>query len=214
MRYFHVPPLVQTFLRITNSFMPERGDARIVRSLSHEALKANYNPNPVGSFTALLPYSDQTVRACIHETKFHKNTKAIDLLASILTYHIQKSMVPVDVIVPVPLSEKRYRSRGYNQVMLVAKVATKDMATECYSALWRTKDTVPQTSLPKQERLTNLTNGFGLVHEKEAEAKLSGKHVLLLDDVTTTGATLSAARAPLAPLSHSFASLTCVALSH
>jgi ComF family protein len=111
----------------------------------------------------------------------------------------------------VPLSHKRKKERGYNQVELVAQRAcTKTSARLEKHILLKVRHTPPQTTLSKSERLKNVVGAFG-IHDHTAE-KISGKHIILLDDVTTTGATLHAAKAALLP--HSPASVTCLALAH
>lgn len=96
--------------------------------------------------------------------------------------------LPVDFVVPVPLAPSRERQRGYNQgQLLAAEVARRlNHPLDC-SVLIRLRDTPPQTSLPRARRLANVRGAF------RALRKLSGARILLVDDVTTTGATIEAA---------------------
>ena len=94
----------------------------------------------------------------------------------------------VDFVVPVPLAPSRERQRGYNQArLLAAEVARRlDLPLDT-GVLIRLRDTPPQTSLPRARRLQNVRGAF------RALRKLSGARILLVDDVTTTGATIEAA---------------------
>ena len=78
--------------------------------------------------------------------------------------------------------------------------------------LVRTRHTKPQTTLARKERLTNVVNAFDIRDIEAARTLLAGKHVLIIDDVTTTGATLKAAKATLLPLQP--ASITLLSLAH
>lgn len=90
-----------------------------------------------------------------------------------------------DVIIPMPLHPAKLKSRGYNQALLIAKPLGKLLTIEVQShACRRLRDTPSQTSLPWDEREKNVRGAF------VCDADLSGKHVALIDDVLTTGASL------------------------
>lgn len=95
----------------------------------------------------------------------------------------------IELVVPIPLSKKRMRRRGYNQAELFAR----RFAQLCglpYNAriLKRTRDTAPQKQLSSEERKNNLKNAF-----KIEENVVNLKRVLLVDDIYTTGSTIDAA---------------------
>ncbi|MCY3749170.1 MAG: ComF family protein [Chloroflexi bacterium] len=94
----------------------------------------------------------------------------------------------VDFVVPVPLARSRERQRGYNQGrLLAAEVARRlDLPLDA-GVLIRLRDTPAQTSLPRARRIHNVRGAF------RARRRLSGARILLVDDVTTTGATIDAA---------------------
>lgn len=90
-----------------------------------------------------------------------------------------------DLIVPVPLSTARLRQRGFNQALEIARPLARALGTPLeISHIHRRRDTAPQASLPWKERTKNIRHAF------ECEIDLTGKTVLLVDDVMTTGATL------------------------
>lgn len=94
-----------------------------------------------------------------------------------------------NVIVPVPLASRRLRERGYNQSLLLAR--SLDRAKLRHAWLERTHETLVQSHLDRQARLRNLLGAFTV--PGTARPGLAGAHVLLIDDVMTTGATLHAA---------------------
>lgn len=93
-----------------------------------------------------------------------------------------------DVIMPVPVSKKRLKERGYNQAQLIAKeiaqVNSKPIINNC---LIKSKNIVPQSTLNKEEREQNIKN----VYEIKNKHKLLNKKVLLIDDIYTTGSTVN-----------------------
>ncbi len=92
----------------------------------------------------------------------------------------------IQLIVPVPLHPARRRKRGYNQASLLATKLARRLAKPCKtSVLLRIRDTDTQTRLTAEERLNNMRGAF-LALRREA---IQGKHILLVDDVMTSGAT-------------------------
>jgi ComF family protein len=95
----------------------------------------------------------------------------------------------VDVIIPVPLSSKRKRQRGYNQSEMIARGIHEITHIPVMSrALKRKHFHQSQTSLMRHQRQENVAEMFELRDAKDLE----GKHILFIDDVCTTGATLTA----------------------
>ena len=96
-----------------------------------------------------------------------------------------------DWIVPVPLHWRRRWQRGFNQAELLARVVSRHSGVPLIKTLKRKNATLAQAGLSDAQRRTNTEHAFTIV-DKHRDA-LKGKHVLLIDDVLTTGATLSAA---------------------
>src|SRR6266545_615464 len=92
-----------------------------------------------------------------------------------------------DMIVPVPLHPTRQRERGFNQASLLAELLSARISIPSKPVLKRIRYTTTQTALDRAERMENLHNAFRL--RKNADVR--GLHVLLIDDVLTTGSTLS-----------------------
>jgi ComF family protein len=99
-----------------------------------------------------------------------------------------------DVVVPVPLHPSRLAERGFNQAALLAAPVAKDLGAALLArGLVRTRDTPRQAMLDRTRRLRNVSSAF----EARDASLLSGKRVLLVDDVRTTGATLHACEVAL-----------------
>lgn len=94
------------------------------------------------------------------------------------------------LLLPIPLHHKRRKERGYNQCELLARALCRlkgKTALTYKPLLLRAKDTPPQHSLTRQERIANVKSAFTL--KKAAATSIKGRHVILLDDVLTSGAT-------------------------
>lgn len=93
---------------------------------------------------------------------------------------------PIDILVPVPISEGSLKQRGFNQTEVLAKEISKHIKTKVDSkSLIRVKETPSQRELSREEREKNLLCAFQL----KDNSKVKGKNVLLIDDVYTTGST-------------------------
>lgn len=96
-----------------------------------------------------------------------------------------------DYIIPVPLTKRRQRERGYNQALLLAREVSKLAGIEILdNMLVRIKQTKPQQDMTPDERIENQKNAFELGYNTEKES-LTGKKILIVDDVITSGATLN-----------------------
>ena len=93
-----------------------------------------------------------------------------------------------DIIIPVPISKKRKKQRGYNQSALIAKDVSECFGIQyCDDSLIKVKDIIPQSLLKKEERTKNVENVYTL----RKQDKIKNKNVLLIDDIYTTGSTVN-----------------------
>ena len=93
-----------------------------------------------------------------------------------------------DTIIPVPISKKRRKERGYNQSELIAKEMAKNLGIEYNTdCLIKVKNIVEQSKLNKEERQKNIQG----VYELHKQNKLQNKKILLIDDIYTTGSTVN-----------------------
>lgn len=123
--------------------------------------------------------------------KFRSDPGLAHTLSVVLrsTPWVEPAIEAVDRVVPVPLSIERLRERGFNQSALLAHQLTGPKTDT--RTLLRLHATEAQSSLPRAQRLRNLQGAFAV--EPARAAALRGQHVMLLDDVMTTGATAHAA---------------------
>ncbi|HEY4119911.1 MAG TPA: phosphoribosyltransferase family protein [Byssovorax sp.] len=99
---------------------------------------------------------------------------------------LRVDLAPFDLVVPVPLHPLRLAERGFNQAALLARPLVRTGARFAPRALRRTRPTSQQTRLSRVERLENVACAFA------ASSAVRGARVVIVDDVVTTGATLSA----------------------
>jgi ComF family protein len=134
------------------------------------------------------------MRQAIHELKYRNLRSLAPSLAELLHHYITASPVPGEVLVPVPLHRKRYRERGYNQSALLAReLGRLSGLTVVEDYLVRRSYTPPQARTASVgERRHNVANAFAC-----RDGRLLGRQVLLIDDVSTSGATLNACAAAM-----------------
>ncbi len=110
------------------------------------------------------------------------------LMHALLQAHFRVS--DFDVIVPIPLDLVTLRKRGFNQAHILANgISGATGVPVDFRSLTKVKSTVPQVGLPREQRLKNLRAAFGVLDP----SNIRGRRVLLVDDVSTTGATLNEA---------------------
>ena len=120
----------------------------------------------------------------MHALKYDGRRSLARPLAALMMRHGGDVMAGADVVVPVPLHRSRRRARGFNQAEAIARHLPRPVV----HALTRVRHTPSQTDLPAIERHRNVQGAFA----RRSRASVRGAIVLLIDDVSTTGATLDA----------------------
>jgi ComF family protein len=194
--FFMRDGFIQSALRgVLEAVFPSRESEVAVRNATRDAVARLVVPHTIRvagiSVTALLPYRTLLVQNLILEAKFHKNVRAHALLGEVLADYIK--VYTKSALVPIPLGQKRRRERGYNQVEEIARhiVLNLPEVRLGIDVLERIRETIPQMTLGRAERLSNMSGTFGAAHPN-IPLNTSTTYILL-DDVVTTGATLSAA---------------------
>jgi competence protein ComFC len=147
-------------------------------------------------YTALRSWArfEGSLRNAIHRLKYKGELRLGEALAKPLIEYFRELNWQVELVVPVPLGVARQAQRGYNQAALIARpVALSEGLTYQPAAIRKIKFTRTQVGLSRAERLINVAQAF------QAESRIvAQKRILLIDDVTTSGATIDAcARAML-----------------
>jgi ComF family protein len=129
------------------------------------------------------------VRDVIHALKYRGARDILSPLAKRMAEVWQYHKMESDLLIPVPLHANREAKRGYNQSILIAKALGRQIGVQvAEGVLTRVRDTMSQTKLNREERKKNVNDAFAY----NADTKLDGMRVTLIDDVATTGATLEA----------------------
>lgn len=152
-------------------------------------------PNLPPEFTdyQFVAIYEGVMRECIHALKYDNNQALGELFSEWMLDLVDRESWLIDMIIPVPLSAERMKQRGYNQSALIAKPFAFKMGVDYAPfGLKRIRNTLSQVGLSVQERRLNVKDAF-LANPKIVE----GKRVLLVDDVSTTGATIGACAAAL-----------------
>ncbi|MDO8623958.1 MAG: hypothetical protein Q7R54_01255 [bacterium] len=196
------------FARFLDFLFPVRTDEEIVREMTLEQFLSHLEPlleeRTSPAAVALFPFADRKVRAVIHEAKYHGNAKAFDFLSAALVEYLRDAEETSEFghplfeghqisLIPIPLGAKRRKGRGFNQVEEVARRASKELDVVLVTNLLiRTRETASQVSLPRAARAKNMRGAFSTTRRADPNHTY-----IVIDDVTTTGATLSAALSAL-----------------
>ena len=155
--------------------LPTLGGAVCGRCLQHPPAF----DHAVAAFSYSFPI-DQLIKAM----KFHERLILVDFLADELASRVTSKP---DCVIAVPLHPTRLRERGFNQSQLLAVRISKRLGIPLLTeACQRVRDTPPQSSLPWKERDKNIRHAFSV----QPNVEVRGKHVAIIDDVMTTGASL------------------------
>ena len=139
---------------------------------------------------------ERTIQDAIHSLKYRRLKVAALALAELLVRYLPEHPIPgnifIPVPVPVPLHPRRLRSKGYNQSALLAKTLSKKLGLEINQRLMtRTRNTPPQVNASRVDRWGIIQGSF------RCDGPVDNRAVILVDDVTTTGSTLSTCAAAL-----------------
>lgn len=197
------------FQFLLDLLLPQKPRALELLAMAPEefAARAARNRSPAGKdVSALFEYSDPIVREAVWMLKYRGNKKIARLLAAVLYDELLaflEEYAPLanftdPLLIPVPLSKKRLRERGWNQCELLTDELERLDAGRNFAvrkdALAKTKETPSQTKTENRgSRMKNLANCFAVKNP----VLVAGRNIILIDDVATTGATLEEARRAL-----------------
>ncbi len=159
--------------------------------IEKEFVRKFANDKLVGDFhSAFVFHEDSSIQKAIHELKYNNNFSIGSVLgfktADLLENKLKEWKL--DIVLPIPLHHLRKATRGYNQAELIAKAIGKRAKIKFYKGLLkRNRFTETQTKLDLVERKQNMSGAFSV----RKTNLIKGKNILLIDDVITTGATIS-----------------------
>lgn len=188
-----MPKLLRNaFTSVFDLIVPPRRSNVLVRTLTFDALAS------LAEHDGSLPYTNPAVRALIWELKYRKSAQALSLagryLAELILAEGEES-VGTPLLIPIPIHSLRRRERGYNQTEALCEAALSYLGDACtYTphALMRVRHTPSQQGLRRSLRLKNVRGSM------EANSHIvANRTCILVDDVTTTGATFAEARRAL-----------------
>lgn len=169
--------------------LPVTDYATRINNISEQRLAGRI---PFVAATSYLTFSHGNVtQSIIHDIKYRRGTVLARTTGNWLGMSLKESdrFDSVDTIIPVPLHRRKQRRRGYNQSTLIcygiAETFPHPVVEDC---LLRHTYTSTQTHLSRSERSENMKGVFSLHHPQ----LLENKHILLVDDILTTGATIEA----------------------
>lgn len=189
-----------------DTLFPRSVEQKLLAQETSENFVRHFSPErTIGAYT-LTSYDNSVIKAAITANKFHDHEEAAKLLATLIDHWHSTLPTANTIYVPIPLSTKRERSRGYNQVARILSYSSVTTAP----LLNRNRDTKPQTLLKRTERFSNMHEAFAATIPK----KFPYTRVVIVDDVVTTGATMRAAREALEPHLPPDCKIICVAIAH
>lgn len=136
---------------------------------------------------------DSPIQNGLHTMKYRRNIGLGEAIAMQMADFVHSLHWQLDVLIPVPLGKKRLKERGYNQVALVARPLAYQIGIRYEpDALWKTRETRSQVGLTISQRSENVQNAY-----QADSTVVKDKSILIMDDVATTGSTISACTAAL-----------------
>jgi len=134
-------------------------------------------------------YQDLVLKKALWLLKYRGAKQLAKPLAELIKERVWKKMETKDwLVIPIPLSKNKMRRRGYNQAELIAKELSDNICADVLLKKFHTKSQVEVKD--KEERLANIIGSF----EAKNSETITGKKIILIDDVLTTGATMREAK--------------------
>ena len=134
---------------------------------------------------------DGIIRKIILNYKFNDKAYLYRTISNFLIKNKEfcEKVKSYDIIMPVPISKKRFKERGYNQSLLIAKYIAQNLKIDLENnCLYKHKNIIEQSKLNKEDRIENIKGVYSIKNEE----KIKNKKILLVDDIYTTGSTIDA----------------------
>jgi len=185
-------PLCQACLLAISPIAPPH--CHICGQSTGDRLECSHCSRHQPSFTAArsLGAYDGVLKEAVHRLKYRDRPQLAEPLGIALAQfaretEISHDLLAADLIIPVPMSAKRQRLRGYNQAERLARVVAHELDIGLDAdALKRVKSSRPQVGLKREARQRNLAGAFAVANASD----VAGKTIVVIDDVTTTNSTI------------------------
>ncbi len=199
--------LERAIIAVFDAVLPVRARTARTRDLQAEELPLEAVVHDLLGvhITTLMDYQNRSVADLIQSLKYDGSAYAAHLAATAIADYLREEIASHTsfsqkkvLIVPVPSHQSRVRDRGFNQIELALNALPAEFKNGTLSrldpnVLIRARDTKQQTRLSRSERLSNVAGAFRI----REDADVDRTQIYLIDDVTTTGATLANAATPL-----------------
>jgi len=217
----HIKKMWRNFLNI---LFPHNHNLNLINKLSIEEFlfltKPAIKPTTPNTLS-IISYKNKIVKKAIWSLKFGNNQSIAKLFAEIIYDNLIEELSELKllnnfndpILITIPLHKTSYKKRGYNQTDLIAKeivqIDQNNLLTYKKGVLKKIKKTLPQSHIKnKSKRLKNLENCFKIINPR----LIRNRNIILLDDVTTTGSTLTEAVQTLKVAQPK--NIICVTLAH
>lgn len=198
-------------------FFPQkcRGCAKLGQAICIKCLRKIPLATGVGrSSFAVFDYGNKMVRTSIRDLKYHRRSESATILAKFSSDHIseylaetiQSSTFQKIIFVPIPEHKAKYRQKGFNHSEILAKIWSRELHGNLKNILHKIVFTLPQAKLNRKDRLKNVE------HTMTSDCVEQDAIYIVVDDVTTTGATFHEARRAL--IRAGAKKIFCIALAH
>lgn len=155
----------------------------------------------------MYDYRHKPLKDALWLLKYKGKKRLANIFAQVMYGRIQEELSDLSVmenfrnaiLIPIPLSHSRYRERGFNQTELICRELVRIDKNQSFKLekkiLWKPKETTHQARIENRaERLRNIVGSFSIKNAGKNNALVKGKNIILIDDITTTGATLDEAK--------------------
>lgn len=193
------------FSFLVDALLPPHEDVRLARSLTEAELAELLSPRTAGAewIFSLFPYHDKRVRGLIRAIKYYGETEALQAPAQALGEYVLEMLSEKKLlsgwenpmIIPMPASRERLRERGYNQAQRIAEAALPvlENAAEYKPRTLARENRESQVRVERSKRKENIEDAFFVPDP----IIVSGRFVILIDDVVESGSTFADARRAL-----------------
>ena len=192
---------MDNYIKINESKMKFKEQNYILENIQKKNEKENEKENEIAVQEYIAKYFDEhlyiflyqgIIRKMILDYKFNEQSYLYKTFVNFLlkNKNFFEKLEKYDTIIPVPISNKRLKARGYNQSLLLAREISRNTSLNLKlqeDCLFKIKDIIEQSKLNKEERAKNIQGVYELFNEES----LYNKKILLVDDIFTTGSTVN-----------------------